>query len=418
MLSLKRPGKEINNKKEKQTYTLQEKIDGKLKLQEGAASELTVWLHERPEVKATVTGDLVQTAKNQPLAADRIEKQMRKTGNTPFAFQNLDMELVGNLFLPMQTLNEIRRAALAELEQEITGAYRRRVKSSDAIAKEMNDSSLAETGEVQVSVNTSEQLKVVLKKEYVNRIFVSDEIAFDEKTLKIVGEYRRKLKEQNQNAHVCLAMPYIFRERAMQLYEKYYNRLCEFYDGVLVRNWEGLEWLKARKYSGEICSDYNLYGWNNLAVKELSGIGIDRYTSSVELNYRELGEVGSSGDLIVYGYQPVMITANCIRRTTEGCQGKDGLLFITDRLGNKFPVKNYCKYCYNVMYNSSPLVLLDQKKEIRSLNPSGIRLNFTLENTREMEQILENYNHVFLKDKEIPMPDKDFTRGHFKRGVK
>ena len=94
------------------------------------------------------------------------------------------------------------------------------------------------------------------------------------------------------------------------------------------------------------------------------------------------------------------------------------MLYITDRLGNKFPVKNYCKYCYNIIYNSAPIVLLDQKNEIRSLEPSGIRLNFTLEKERDMEQILESYKNVFLEDKEIPMPDISFTRGHFKRGVK
>ena len=423
MLSLKRPDKETEHKKEKQTYALQEKIDGKLKLAEGAASELAVWLHERPEVKVNVTGEVVQTAKNQPLASDRIEKQMRKTGNTPFEFQNLDMNLTGNLFLPMQALNELRREALDNLEQEITRGYRRKYvekmwsKKQYKFDEIKNDAS-AETSEIQISVETLGQLKVALAKEYVNRIFVSDEIAFDEKVLQFIEKYRRDLKKPNQKKKICLAMPYIFRERAMRLYDRYYGNLCKYYDGALVRNWEGLQWLKTRRYSGNIQADYNLYGWNNLAVEELMKLNIDRYTSSVELNYHELGEVKIRGDLIVYGYQPVMISANCIRQTTEGCRGKDGILFITDRLGNKFPVKNYCKYCYNVMYNSSPLILLDQKNEIQSLNPSGIRLNFTMENVQEMEQILESYKNVFLEEKNIPMPDVSFTRGHFKRGVK
>ena len=58
-----------------------------------------------------------------------------------------------------------------------------------------------------------------------------------------------------------------------------------------------------------------------------------------------------------------------------------------------------CKYCYNIIYNSAPIVLLDQKNEIRSLEPSGIRLNFTLEKEREMEQILESYKIVFWRIK-------------------
>ena len=75
------------------------KIDGTLNLAEGTVSELTVWLHDRPEMTVTVTGDMVQTAKNQPLAAERIEKQIRKTGNTPFVFEEMYIDVSGNLFL-------------------------------------------------------------------------------------------------------------------------------------------------------------------------------------------------------------------------------------------------------------------------------------------------------------------------------
>ena len=155
-----------------------------------------------------------------------------------------------------------------------------------------------------------------------------------------------------------------------------------------------------------------------MAICELFKNGIDRYTASVEMNYRELSDVAPGGELIVYGYQPVMITANCIRKTTQECQNKNGMMMITDRLGNKFPVKNYCKYCYNIIYNSAPLVLLDQKKEIYDLNLHGIRLNFTIENAQNMESVLEDYKAVFLEGHDKKMPDINFTRGHFKRGVK
>ena len=62
---MKRPGKETEPKKKKMDYILQERIDGSLNLAEGTVSELTVWLHDRPEMTVTVTGDMVQTAKNQ-----------------------------------------------------------------------------------------------------------------------------------------------------------------------------------------------------------------------------------------------------------------------------------------------------------------------------------------------------------------
>ncbi len=419
MLSLKRPEKDAELKKEKQNYGVQEKIEGVLKLTEGKLSELEVWLSDMPGEKVHVVGEKVQTAKSQPLSRERIDKQIRKTGNTPFFFEGLRIELTGNIFLPMQVLNELRRDALTELEKHIIEKYRRSMNYVKALQIDEEETLRSEKQmEFQVSVNTLEQLKIAFSKEYVNRVFISDEIAFEESTLKLLNEYRKMWSETDRNVKVCLAMPYIFRERAIHIYQQYYERIKTYYDGVLVRNWEELQWLKEQRYAGEITADYNLYGWNRMAICELFKNGIDRYTASVEMNYRELSDVAPGGELIVYGYQPVMITANCIRKTTQECQNKNGMMMITDRLGNKFPVKNYCKYCYNIIYNSAPLVLLDQKKEIYDLNLHGIRLNFTIENAQNMESVLEDYKAVFLEGHDKKMPDINFTRGHFKRGVK
>ena len=68
---------------------------------------------------ASVTGELVQTAQNQPATEEKVRKQIDKTGNTPFYFDNLDIKIKGNVFLPVQALNELRRRGLEALEEEI-----------------------------------------------------------------------------------------------------------------------------------------------------------------------------------------------------------------------------------------------------------------------------------------------------------
>ena len=93
-------------------------------------------------------------------------------------------------------------------------------------------------------------------------------------------------------------------------------------------------------------------------------------------------------------------------------------MFLTDRYKKKFAVRNCCKYCYNIIYNSSPLVLLDQKEEIKEVSPAALRLDFTIESEEQTRQIAEMYRCVFQADGEAVMPDVDYTRGHFKRGVK
>ena len=73
--------------------------------------------------------------------------------------------------------------------------------------------------------------------------------------------------------------------------------------------------------------------------------------------------------------------------------------------------------CYNVIYNISPLALFHQLEKIRTLHPAGFRLSFTVENRQETAKIFEYYRQVLVG--KIPQEAylKDFTNGHFKRGV-
>ena len=50
---------------------------------------------------------------------------MRKTGNTEFVFERLKIHTEGNVFLPMQALNELRREGIKELTEKIQMQYRR-----------------------------------------------------------------------------------------------------------------------------------------------------------------------------------------------------------------------------------------------------------------------------------------------------
>ena len=422
MLSLKRPGKETEPKKEKMDYILQEKIDGTLNLAEGTASELTVWLHDRPEMTVTVTGDMVQTAKNQPLEAERIEKQIRKTGNTPFVFEEVYIDVSGNLFLPMQSLNELRRAALSDLEVQITEEYRRHMIWSEIQAEDMSDNKFENSRrnyEIQISVETVEQLKLALAREYVDRIFISDAIAFDETVIDMLEEYRLNMRDKKHESKICLAMPYIFRERTIRRYERMYAKIEEKYDGILIRNWESYAWLRQHAYQKEIRSDYNLYIFNQKAKEELKNLGIGQGTAPVELNDRELAELGIGEQaFIAYGYQPVMVSAGCIKKTSASCDGKGGVLTISDRYQKEFTVRCYCRDCYNVMYNSAPLFLADKAEEIRKLMPAQIRLDFTVENKEQVREICKIYMNAFTEGKKMEPQIREYTRGHFKRGVK
>lgn len=393
---------------------IKEKINGKLILSEGTPAKLLLYYGN---VSVEVNGDVPQQAMNQPMDAARIEKQMRKTGNTEFEFERLEVELSGRLFMPMQSLNELRRLGIEILEEKILSVYRRTNEQDKKMCLEEEESSYNPT-DFHVYVEELEQFSVVAETECVKRIYLDsnaiDQIWKNSETDGIINKAHENGKE------IYLAMPHIFRSKTKEKYEAFYKSLeKQAWDGILVRNSESYEFLLEHDFQGNIVTDYSIYQFNRYAKQFWQEEQIESFTAPLELNYKELKDVGlQNSELVIYGYFPMMVSAQCITKTTKGCKKEKGRLVFTDRYQKQFTVKNHCDYCYNVIYNTAPVVLLDQWKEIKDLNPKGLRLHFTIEEPAEVKRILDIYNKVFLQGDSSVEAGIEFTRGHFKRGIK
>ena len=413
MVSLKRPKNGRDGSAEEkpwQDIKVQEKINGILTLSVGNRAKLTV---SCGDVTVGCIGQEVQAAQKQPLDPARIEKQMRKTGNTEFTFDNLEILIEGNVFLPMQALNELRREGIEELTEQIQMQYRREEAGcgmktatagfdSDADGVTVTETAGKKECCISASVQNKAQLDTAVNSK-IRYIYLEEDVEF----------------EREDGVQYFLAMPYIFRENTIKRYEKMYTEIEKKYDGILIRNWESYAWLKRHEYQKEIRSDYNLYIFNRKTKEELRRLGIARGTASVELNDRELARIGIEEQVfIAYGYQPVMISAGCIQKTSASCDGKGGVLSISDRYQKKFAVRRYCRDCYNVMYNSAPLFLADKAEEVHALAPAELRLDFTTESSGQVKEICHAYTLAFEKGCKTEPPMQDYTRGHFKRGVK
>ena len=411
MVSLKRPKNGRDGSAEEkpwQDIKVQEKINGILTLSAGNRAKLTV---SCGDVTVECIGQEVQAAQKQPLDPARIEKQMRKTGNTEFTFDNLEILVEGNVFLTMQALNELRREGIEELTEQIQMQYRREeagcgMKKATAGFDRDADGVTETAGKKECCISASVQNKAQLDtavNSKIRYIYLEEDVEF----------------EREDGVQYFLAMPYIFRENTIKRYEKMYTEIEKKYDGILIRNWESYAWLKRHEYQKEIRSDYNLYIFNRKTKEELRRLGIARGTASVELNDRELARIGIEEQVfIAYGYQPVMISAGCIQKTSASCDGKGGVLSISDRYQKKFAVRRYCRDCYNVMYNSAPLFLADKAEEVHALAPAELRLDFTTESSGQVKEICHAYTLAFEKGCKTEPPMQDYTRGHFKRGVK
>lgn len=369
----------------------------------------------------TVYGDCPQVPKNRPMEAEQFAKQLKKTGNTPFEWSELKICLQGPLFVPLQSLNSLRREAFLNLQKEAVSSFRRpgkgRADNRSVYLPEEIPSK--ECRKLHISVQNREQLEEVLamadclkirEETPLSAVYVDAELTEAELTETVTRIHGKHLK-------AFVMLPPIFRKKTAGRYKDRKDYWLSLpLDGYVIRNLEEYEFLQEfglleSGWKKEIILDHNVYTFNRRSRRFWRERGVWMQTNPLEQNGRELAEI-SSGDSIqiIYGRYPMMVTAGCLHRTLNECRQKEELWILRDRYRKEFPVKNHCKDCYNVIYNSEPLYLLDLQAELMEQKAGAYRIMFTTENRKETVQILEDFM-------EHRKSGKAFTRGHFKRGV-
>ena len=294
-----------------------------------------------------------------------------------------------------------------------------------------------ETAEYRAAVETEEQLNACLESKRVQLVWI-DSASFSPQ------KYGDIVKKAHSAGVSCgLRTPYIWRREAEAFFDAVQTELAQAgFDAWLFRNAEGALYFREHGLTEQanFVTDHSMYVWNREAEQVLlEMLGPAGITLPLELNARELSSLCKSlqtpAELIVYGRAPMMVSAQCLRKTTGKCrknlQGKGAgragenvglqsgygiktvqdtgeILYLKDRTGAEMPVRNYCRFCYNIIYNSVPTVIFDLEKEIRQISPHSVRYEFSTESGPETFAVLEG---------RVPKGNGAFTRGHLHRGV-
>ncbi len=418
--------------------SLQQPVFGALTLYADAPGVLTVrgTGKEGKETEFTaLTPEPVQRAQKQPVDEQRVRNQMNRTGASEFFFSALDVQMEEGIFLPMQQLNRLRRDALEGLREEILLTYRRspRPKPDPGDARGVTKRNCSPL--FSVLVETENQLQGVFSyirrgSTRIRRLYLDMELAASlEETL------QSGLKELCPDIEIFIAMPYIFRTDQGWKEKDYKSLIPDLFEklsagGILIRNCEEYEFLKEQGFDKKIILDHNLYVFNRFAGKFWTEAGISEFTAPVELNERELDELGiGEAELIVYGYLPVMLSAQCVRKTSGTCTGRSGMETLTDRYGNQLPVKCSCRFCYNVIYNSRPSCLAEEARAVKDLAPRMLRIQFSSETegtvSAVLNQVIPSFEQAYgiceggyISESAGEWPEIEYTSGHFRRGIR
>ncbi len=252
---------------------------------------------------ATAAADASRALK-RPINREFVLKQLNKTGDTDFYFNNTDTAIDCDAFMTTKQLNDLRREALKIFTDEITAAYRRGSPLDKAIEKisEKADEE-PKCPQLTVSVEKKEQIAAMRDEEAVSIIYVP---------LKLYDELKPFEKEKYQDK-ISPALPYVSRYPKNVSFRELILRAAEDKMNFLVRNLEDAAFLISKGYADRLTADYTIYTMNEASADFWGKQGLRKNTAPLELNRHELkARKNSKSELIIYGKIPLMLSAQCI----------------------------------------------------------------------------------------------------------
>lgn len=393
---------------------IKEKLYGNLILFPGSPAILNISCKGQ---EVTVVGGDVQFAKNQPMTKERIRQQMEKLGDTEFAWDRLDIQMDDLIFIPVKSLNELRRNALEELSEALCASGRRTLPEPVPCARPEKPGKVSGTPELYVSCENLSQAQALASVRDIRGMYVP----FSAMDACMDAGYQNEME-------LYLAMPHMVRGGFSEDFrEKAKDWMRRGMKGFLVRNLESYGWLKRAGLAEHCVLDHSMYTWNQEAQNFWRSEGILRCSVPLELNEKELlHRDNTDSEFCIYGYLPLMISAQCVNKNVYGCDHKGRTVYLKDRYEKVFSCVCCCDPwktdtteasggCYNIIYNSIPYGLLEEADRVKRLGMRSLRLNFTGESPEEAEEILKEFACVYLHGGRPGA--HSYTKGHFKRGA-
>ena len=370
--------------------------------------------------KTTVTaiGDTVEQAQKIPMRQEDIRKQLLKTGNSCITVSDCRIHMQGDVFVPVRSLNQLRREAVNAFEQQIISQNGFITGKRPVIEKHVSETDVTQQHKpgkpiIDCLVSAYDQLKVVTENP-CRRIYIDSDLYLQqyEQIIRLLSTHREH--------EYALALPYILRaedESYLQRLETLLNRDSNMISGFLIRNLEELGYVCNLPGNYAVIPDTGLYCFNSESIRFWTQYSKEFYLP-YELNAKEASVLVQKASqmhmitaMVVYGRIPMMITANCLKKTSDRCvKGKTGVIpqsFLKDRYGTSFPVETNCEHCYNIIYNSVPYSLHLKQKEIDRIHTDVLRYDFIPETAEECRMILKG----------DAFPFTEYTTGHLKRGI-
>jgi U32 family peptidase len=388
----------------------------------------------------------MEKAKNQPITKQQITAQMRRTGGTPFAVRNLEIDYPGDLFAPLGALNQLRRDLMAKAQEALLKAHRpaqNQVVAGQERLKEMDLAAVPATLErripsLAVYADSLERVKGAVEGG-CRRIYFEPLILGTDKDR--AQETQTLLKDARDicaKAELIWKWPKITRSDFLKFARPLFAKINV--DGIMVENVGAAEAVLAESPNARLYGASGLNVCNHFTVQALSP-SFQHLTLSPELSGEQLAKTihlahrrddAPHLELMVQGNLEVMVTEDCIPCLAKK-KADPGTFWGLQDFKRIFPLRQDDDKRTHI-FNSAETCLLDFMPEVFNIGLDGVAVDARGRTEKYAQEMTQIYLEAIelkkiggeslpeelrgLKERIRPMALGGLTYGHFIKGLK
>ena len=343
-----------------------------------------------------ISNIIPELSQNKPITKEVIIDKLSKTGSTEFEFDNINVILDDNLFITISSLNDIRRQALLEFENECINKHQNNLVYNNDVVIE-NESNQKNSDNKQISLllnildNSLNYQELNSYNSIINKLYIPFKYF-------ILDEYKTIIQNLTNTFNVYIYMPSIIRDNKLNLITNNTENIINTYkiQGFVISHISQIPMLK--KYNLDLISNYNLNIYNNYTSNTLIENNLKQITISSELDRDEINSLNNNtnfkSELIVYGKLPVMTNNYCYLGKSNKCYSscsrmcdKKSTFVLKDRMGFEFKILPDNIFNQTTIFNSKTTSITYD-----DLNISSVRIDILDETIEQIIEIIETVN--------------------------
>ncbi len=391
----------------------------------------------------TVRSDYIVTAaKKTPTDEVLLQKQLARLGNTVYRLTRLECDIDTGIIVPTSVLNDLRRKCTDALDQKRLARFtrpsleKRLFDLPDVLPEKNAKKKLMPL--LNVFTTSLGQVRAALEGGADSITFGGD--TYGHRAISLAEYEKACALCQNRGMPICLSTPRILRQEQLCYLEKLLKDTAYLpFDAIYVHNpstfFQTELTLKELGKKLPLRGDFSLNVFNTPTIMALQKRGLSSLTLSPELNAGQIKHLSRYAKLplevIIHGQLELMVSEYCVLGSFLGhldqgtcsapCTKKH--YFLRDRKGEMMPIATD-PFCHMHILNSHELSLLSSDISLCKLGTQILRIDGRYIEENRLKKITSAYQALLnggpadKNDKNIlALEGKNFTRGHFFRGV-